>query len=112
MVLLPRNSLTRISATTIAASITSPSHPSSATRCRTPGSDTLPNYARESTRTVRHTQNPLTKTSGVDRMISVIAHEIAELSINLLVNTWYAVQDSSFPVEVRRLGPKLPRQNL
>nr|GMC57482.1 protein EXORDIUM-like 3 [Ipomoea batatas] len=52
--------------------------------------DTLPNYARESTCTVRHTQKPLTKTSGVDRMISVIAHEIAELSMNPLVNAWNA----------------------
>ncbi|KAL6004851.1 Protein EXORDIUM-like 3 [Asimina triloba] len=37
---------------------------------------------------------------GVDGMISVIAHEIAELATNPLVNAWYAGQDPSFPTEV------------
>ncbi|KAF3655641.1 protein EXORDIUM-like 3 [Capsicum chacoense] len=40
---------------------------------------------------------------GVDGMISVIAHEIAELSTNPLVNAWYAGQDPSFPVEIADL---------
>nr|GLL28112.1 protein EXORDIUM-like 3 [Ipomoea trifida] len=40
---------------------------------------------------------------GVDGMISVIAHEIAELSTNPLVNAWYAGGDPSFPVEIADL---------
>ncbi|KAL6007943.1 Protein EXORDIUM-like 3 [Asimina triloba] len=40
---------------------------------------------------------------GVDGMISVIAHEIAELATNPLVNAWYAGQDPSFPVEIADL---------
>ncbi|KAF8413028.1 hypothetical protein HHK36_001002 [Tetracentron sinense] len=41
--------------------------------------------------------------SGVDGMISVIAHEIAELATNPLVNAWYAGQDPSFPTEIADL---------
>ncbi|GAV64862.1 Phi_1 domain-containing protein [Cephalotus follicularis] len=41
--------------------------------------------------------------AGVDGMISVIAHEIAELATNPLVNAWYAGQDPSFPVEIADL---------
>ncbi|KAL3837907.1 hypothetical protein ACJIZ3_022498 [Penstemon smallii] len=40
---------------------------------------------------------------GVDGMISVIAHEIAELSTNPLVNAWYAGGDPVFPVEIADL---------
>ncbi|KAL0282895.1 UNVERIFIED_CONTAM: protein EXORDIUM-like 3 [Sesamum angustifolium] len=40
---------------------------------------------------------------GVDAMISVIAHEIAELATNPLVNAWYAGQDPVFPVEIADL---------
>jgi len=40
---------------------------------------------------------------GVDGMISVIAHEIAEVSTNPLVNAWYAGQDPSFPGEIADL---------
>lgn len=40
---------------------------------------------------------------GVDGMISVIAHEVAELATNPLVNAWYAGQDPSFPVEIADL---------
>ncbi|CAI9771845.1 unnamed protein product [Fraxinus pennsylvanica] len=40
---------------------------------------------------------------GVDGMISVIAHEIAEVSTNPLVNAWYAGQDPVFPVEIADL---------
>ncbi|KAF3433122.1 hypothetical protein FNV43_RR24224 [Rhamnella rubrinervis] len=40
---------------------------------------------------------------GVDGMISVIGHEIAELASNPLVNAWYAGQDPSFPVEIADL---------
>ncbi|KAJ9539719.1 hypothetical protein OSB04_026225 [Centaurea solstitialis] len=40
---------------------------------------------------------------GVDGMISVIGHEIAELASNPLVNAWYAGGDPSFPVEIADL---------
>lgn len=40
---------------------------------------------------------------GVDGMISVIGHEVAELATNPLVNAWYAGQDPSFPVEIADL---------
>ncbi|EPS63989.1 hypothetical protein M569_10793, partial [Genlisea aurea] len=40
---------------------------------------------------------------GVDGMISVIGHEIAELATNPLVNAWYAGQDPVFPVEIADL---------
>ncbi|KAF6152568.1 hypothetical protein GIB67_013015 [Kingdonia uniflora] len=40
---------------------------------------------------------------GVDGMISVIAHEIAELATNPLVNAWYAGEDPSFPTEIADL---------
>ncbi|EEF51525.1 hypothetical protein RCOM_1499820 [Ricinus communis] len=40
---------------------------------------------------------------GVDGMISVIGHEIAELASNPLVNAWYAGQDPSAPVEIADL---------
>ncbi|KAL3521437.1 hypothetical protein ACH5RR_019586 [Cinchona calisaya] len=40
---------------------------------------------------------------GVDGMISVIGHEIAELSTNPLINAWFAGQDPVFPVEIADL---------
>lgn len=40
---------------------------------------------------------------GVDGMISVIGHEIAEMASNPLVNAWYAGSDPVFPVEVADL---------
>ncbi|KAL7108491.1 hypothetical protein ACP275_06G115900 [Erythranthe tilingii] len=40
---------------------------------------------------------------GVDGMISVIAHELAELATNPLVNAWYAGGDPVFPVEIADL---------
>lgn len=40
---------------------------------------------------------------GVDGMISVIGHEIAEMATNPLVNAWYAGSDPIFPVEVADL---------
>ncbi|XP_071706762.1 protein EXORDIUM-like 3 [Rutidosis leptorrhynchoides] len=40
---------------------------------------------------------------GIDGMVSVIAHEIAEIASNPLVNAWYAGQDPSFPVEIADL---------
>ncbi|GMH08800.1 hypothetical protein Nepgr_010640 [Nepenthes gracilis] len=40
---------------------------------------------------------------GVDGMISVIGHEVAELATNPLVNAWYAGQDPIAPVEIADL---------
>ncbi|KAJ0099541.1 hypothetical protein Patl1_19938 [Pistacia atlantica] len=40
---------------------------------------------------------------GVDGMISVIGHEIAELATNPLVNAWYAGPDPIAPVEIADL---------
>ncbi|KAK2433273.1 protein PHOSPHATE-INDUCED [Trifolium repens] len=40
---------------------------------------------------------------GVDGMISVIGHEMAELASNPLANAWYAGGDPSFPVEIADL---------
>ncbi|KGN57285.1 protein EXORDIUM-like 3 [Cucumis sativus] len=40
---------------------------------------------------------------GVDGMISVIAHEVAELASNPLVNAWYAGGDPIAPVEIADL---------
>ncbi|KAK3009809.1 hypothetical protein RJ639_013934 [Escallonia herrerae] len=40
---------------------------------------------------------------GVDGMVSVIGHEMAELATNPLVNAWYAGEDPVFPVEIADL---------
>ncbi|CAN1156571.1 Protein EXORDIUM-like 5 [Linum perenne] len=37
---------------------------------------------------------------GIDGMISVIGHELAELSTNPLVNAWYAGEDPTAPTEI------------
>ncbi|CAH1433489.1 unnamed protein product [Lactuca virosa] len=37
---------------------------------------------------------------GIDGMISVIGHELAELSSNPLVNAWYAGEDPTAPTEI------------
>ncbi|KAL9244905.1 hypothetical protein vseg_018620 [Gypsophila vaccaria] len=37
---------------------------------------------------------------GVDGMISVIGHELAELSSNPLINAWYAGEDPTSPTEI------------
>ncbi|GMY05281.1 protein EXORDIUM-like 5 [Fagus crenata] len=37
---------------------------------------------------------------GIDGMISVIAHELAELASNPLVNAWYAGEDPTAPTEI------------
>ncbi|KAH7689890.1 Protein EXORDIUM-like protein [Dioscorea alata] len=37
---------------------------------------------------------------GVDGMVSVIGHEMAELSTNPLVNAWYAGEDPTAPTEI------------
>lgn len=40
---------------------------------------------------------------GADGMISVIAHELAEVSSNPLVNAWYAGEDPTAPTEIADL---------
>lgn len=40
---------------------------------------------------------------GVDGMISVIAHELAEISSNPLINAWYAGNDPTAPTEIADL---------
>lgn len=40
---------------------------------------------------------------GVDGMVSVIAHELAEAASNPLANAWYAGGDPSFPTEIADL---------
>ena len=40
---------------------------------------------------------------GIDGMISVIAHELAELSSNPLINAWYAGEDPTSPTEIADL---------
>lgn len=37
---------------------------------------------------------------GVDGMVSVIGHELAELSSNPLINAWYAGEDPTAPTEI------------
>ncbi|KAF3434870.1 hypothetical protein FNV43_RR21957 [Rhamnella rubrinervis] len=44
--------------------------------------------------------SPPNKDVGVDGMISVIAHELAELASNPLVNAWYAGEDPTAPTEI------------
>eukprot|EP01018_Ginkgo_biloba_P040910 Gb_37392 [translate_table: standard] len=41
--------------------------------------------------------------AGIDGMISVIAHELAELASNPLVNAWYAGEDPTSPTEIADL---------
>ncbi|KAK8331075.1 hypothetical protein V6Z12_A10G050300 [Gossypium hirsutum] len=44
-----------------------------------------------------------TQCPGVDGMISVIAHELAEVSSNPLINAWYAGEDPTAPTEIADL---------
>uniref|UniRef100_A0A0C9RLA6 TSA: Wollemia nobilis Ref_Wollemi_Transcript_12578_1304 transcribed RNA sequence n=1 Tax=Wollemia nobilis TaxID=56998 RepID=A0A0C9RLA6_9CONI len=47
--------------------------------------------------------NPPNGDVGIDGMISVIAHELAELSSNPLINAWYAGEDPTSPTEIADL---------
>ncbi|ERN17186.1 protein EXORDIUM-like 5 [Amborella trichopoda] len=40
---------------------------------------------------------------GIDGMVSVVAHELAELASNPLVNAWYAGEDPTSPTEIADL---------
>ncbi|KAJ7967068.1 Protein EXORDIUM-like [Quillaja saponaria] len=44
--------------------------------------------------------SPPNNDAGVDGMISVIGHELAELASNPLVNAWYAGEDPTAPTEI------------
>lgn len=46
---------------------------------------------------------PPNRDVGTDGMISVIAHELAEVSSNPLVNAWYAGEDPTAPTEIADL---------
>ncbi|KAL5224677.1 hypothetical protein ABZP36_011316 [Zizania latifolia] len=51
----------------------------------------------------RKPETPPNGEVGVDGMVSVIAHELAELASNPLANAWYAGGDPSFPTEIADL---------
>ena len=40
---------------------------------------------------------------GIDGMINVISHELAELSSNPLINVWYTGEDPTSPTEIADL---------
>ncbi|CAA6655854.1 unnamed protein product [Spirodela intermedia] len=46
---------------------------------------------------------PPNEDAGVDGMVSVIGHELAELSTDPLVNSWYAGEDPTAPTEIADL---------
>ncbi|KAH7293460.1 hypothetical protein KP509_28G026600 [Ceratopteris richardii] len=46
---------------------------------------------------------PPNRDVGVDGMVSVIGHELAELSSNPLINAWYAGNDPTAPTEIADL---------
>jgi hypothetical protein len=58
----------------------------------------VPSYARG-----RRPEAPPNGDAGVDGMVSVIAHELAEVASNPLANAWYAGGDPSFPTEIADL---------
>lgn len=51
----------------------------------------------------RRPEAPPNGDAGVDGMVSVIAHELAEMASNPLANAWYAGGDPSFPTEIADL---------
>jgi hypothetical protein len=51
----------------------------------------------------RRPESPPNGDVGVDGMVSVIAHELAEMASNPLANAWYAGGDPSFPTEIADL---------
>ncbi|KAK8946271.1 hypothetical protein KSP40_PGU001931 [Platanthera guangdongensis] len=59
----------------------------------------VPAYMGRSTAAMRPPNGDI----GVDGMVSVIAHELAELSTNPLVNAWYAGDDPTSPAEIADL---------
>ena len=51
----------------------------------------------------RRPESPPNGDVGVDGMVSVIAHELAELATNPLVNAWYVGLDATAPTEIADL---------
>ncbi|RWW30390.1 hypothetical protein GW17_00005032 [Ensete ventricosum] len=52
---------------------------------------------------LRTAERPPNGDVGVDGMVSVVAHELAEMASNPLVNAWYAGEDPCFPTEIADL---------
>ncbi|KAJ0743079.1 putative protein EXORDIUM [Helianthus annuus] len=59
----------------------------------------VPDYARGAVKPLKSPNGE----GGVDAMISVIAHEMAEMATDPLVNVWYASSDAADPVEIADL---------
>ncbi|RRT58517.1 hypothetical protein B296_00029813 [Ensete ventricosum] len=51
----------------------------------------------------RTAERPPNGDVGVDGMVSVVAHELAEMASNPLINAWYAGEDPCFPTEIADL---------
>lgn len=51
----------------------------------------------------RAAEKPPNGDVGMDGMVSVVGHELAEMASNPLVNAWYAGTDPSFPTEIADL---------
>ncbi|KAJ0743080.1 putative protein EXORDIUM [Helianthus annuus] len=56
----------------------------------------VPDFARGAVKPLKSPNGEV----GVDTMISVIAHEMAEMATDPLVNAWYASSDPADPVEI------------
>ncbi|WOK93989.1 hypothetical protein Cni_G02690 [Canna indica] len=52
---------------------------------------------------LRKAERPLNVDVGVGGMVSVVAHELAEMASNPLVNAWYAGEDPISPTEIADL---------
>uniref|UniRef100_A0A0D6QW91 Phosphate-induced protein 1 n=1 Tax=Araucaria cunninghamii TaxID=56994 RepID=A0A0D6QW91_ARACU len=59
----------------------------------------VPSYMGPSARALKAPNGDV----GVDGMVSVLAHELAEMSSNPLINAWYAGGDPTAPVEIADL---------
>uniref|UniRef100_A0A7I4ELU0 Uncharacterized protein n=2 Tax=Physcomitrium patens TaxID=3218 RepID=A0A7I4ELU0_PHYPA len=59
----------------------------------------IPEFMGESFAPLKSPNNDI----GVDGMVSVIGHELAEISSNPLINAWYAGEDPSAPFEIADL---------
>ncbi|WOL10533.1 hypothetical protein Cni_G19290 [Canna indica] len=52
---------------------------------------------------LRKAERPPNDDVGVDGMVSVVEHELAEMASNPLVNAWYTEEDPIFPTEIADL---------
>lgn len=62
-----------------------------------------PKYSGKPPPGTTNIMNPPNEDVGTDGMISVIAHELAEMSSNPLINAWYAGEDPTAPTEIADL---------